>query len=94
MSLTCTADPASGTGLVSACTQNVSPLTVLRNSWTFVWLPATVLGTAPFQSFPTPYTSEPARVVVNDTEGAPPAALAPPAAPMPAAPLNVITVSD
>ena len=62
------------------CTQNVSPAAA-RNSSTFVWPGPTVRSVALSQSFPTPQTHDPARVVVSETDGAPLAPLAPALAP-------------
>ena len=48
------------------------------------------------QSFPTPHTQEPVRVVLSEAVGAPVGPLAPPTAPSVAvsAPVNVATVMD
>src|SRR5207247_3665430 len=50
------------------------------------------MGKSP--SKPTAYTSDPARVGVRATPGAPTGPLAPATAPVPPAPVNVTTVSD
>src|SRR4051794_36820637 len=87
-------EPAFATAFVNRCVQNVSPTRVSTHSWTMVWPAPNVRAVARSQSFPTPYTSDPPTVVVNDTVGAPVAAFAEPVAPTPAAPWNATTVND
>ena len=86
--------PVVETGAVRDWTQKVSPTAVSTHWCAIVWPAPGVRAMAAFQSLPTPYTSEPARVVVNDTLGAPVSAPAEAAAPVPPAPRNATTVKD
>src|ERR1035437_9377945 len=88
-------------GAFCRCTQHVSPVAA-KKRWTIVWLVPTLCRAPESQSFPTPNTHEPFRVVTREADGAPEAALAPavfPIAPEPlvpdgSAPVNVTTVMD
>ena len=82
-------------GAVWRCVQNVSPL-LARNSSTLVCPLPTVRGVALDQSFPTPQTQEPVRVVVSEAVGAPVGPFAPPTAPSVdvSAPVKVATVME
>ena len=89
-----TAVPEVAVGAARDWTQNVSPAPVSIHWCTSDCPVPGVRATARSQSLPTPYTHEPAAVVVTLSCGAPDAA--PPAAdaPTPAAPLNATTLSD
>ena len=91
--MSCTCVPAVGTAAIMFCTQYASLVATTMSSCTMVWFAPTVRATPPSRSVPTPYTNDPACVVVSNTLGAPVAALAPAEAPTPAAPTNATTVS-
>ena len=92
MSLIVTAVPDAATAAVRRCTQNVEATLVSTIWFTIVWFAGTVRATAPVQSLPAAYTNELACVVVNDTVGAPVAALFDAEAPGPDEFANATTV--
>src|SRR3954447_22186476 len=62
--------------------------------WVRLWPGPSVRAAARAESLATPYTNEPAAVVVSDTMGGPNAELAVAVAPAPDAPTSATTVSD
>jgi len=89
-----TAMPAAATGPPRRCTQKSSPTRASVHSCTIVWLAPSVRGTALSQSFHTAKTQEPATLDVTVADGAPLAAEAVTAWPVPEAPFRATTVSD
>ena len=84
--------PDAPAAAVRRCTQNVE-MAVASTIWfTIVWFAGTVRATAPVQSLPAAYTNELACVVVNETVGAPVAALFEAEAPGPDEFANATTV--
>ena len=84
--------PDAATAAVRRCTQNVLATLVSRIWFTIVWFAGTVRATARSQSLPVAYTNEFVCVVVNDTVGAPVAALFDADAPGPDEFANATTV--